>query len=520
MHLMYGSDNINYRIGIYIRLSREDGDDLESESVSNQRSLLMDFLLSNNLTLVDEYVDDGYSGGNFERPSFKRLLKDIRLKKIDCVITKDLSRLGRDYIDTGYYVERFFPENNIRYIAINDDIDTFFETGGSEMMPFRLGINDMYAKDISKKVRSNLLAMKKEGKFCGSVPPYGYKRDSFDKYKLVPDPNTAPIVKKIFELYISGYSTSDIALKLTNKKIPTPIMLKNKESVNNRLEHPEIWKRSTVNNILKNAMYLGDMIQHKVQNINYKTKKRKDVPQDEWCIVRGTHEPLVDKVTFDMAQALRGQHNTYSSDRRNVEYVLSNIVYCKDCNAKMQISYDRKRDRITMNCGNYKKFHKYGICFSHYTNYKILENTVFNSIRSLIGNVSIDNELKRRLKKVFHDPQDEMIMKIKEVKDNIKKLKDKQKKLYDDRFNNIISVDNYMELSRDCEEEKKNNIELYREYQSKFMSLQVENKNTFDDIISSYLKLETPTKELMRKIVDKIYIRGDKSIEIIYKIRN
>ena len=126
MHLMYGSDNINYRIGIYIRLSREDGDDLESESVSNQRSLLMDFLLSNNLTLVDEYVDDGYSGGNFERPSFKRLLKDIRLKKIDCVITKDLSRLGRDYIDTGYYVERFFPENNIRYIAINDDIDTFF----------------------------------------------------------------------------------------------------------------------------------------------------------------------------------------------------------------------------------------------------------------------------------------------------------------------------------------------------------------------------------------------------------
>ena len=262
------------------------------------------------------------------------------------------------------------------------------------------------------------------------------------------------------------------------------------------------------------------MIQHKVQNINYKTKKRKDVPQDEWCIVRGTHEPLVDKVTFDMVQALRGQHNTYSSDRRNVEYVLSNIVYCKDCNAKMQISYDRKRDRITMNCGNYKKFHKYGICFSHYTNYKILENTVFNSIRSLIGNVSIDNELKRRLKKVFHDPQDEMIMKIKEVKDNIKKLKDKQKKLYDDRFNNIISVDNYMELSQDCEEKKKSSMKLYREYQSNLMSLQVENKNTFDDIIASYLKLETPTKELMRKIVDKIYIRGDKSIEIIYKIRN
>lgn len=151
MYSKYNNDNINHKIGLYIRLSREDGDDLESESVSNQRSLLSGYLKANGLVAIEEYVDDGYSGGNFNRPSFQKLIRDIENKKINCVITKDLSRLGRDYIETGRYIERYFPEKNIRYIAINDDIDTFYETSGSDMIPFRLSMNDMYAKDISKK---------------------------------------------------------------------------------------------------------------------------------------------------------------------------------------------------------------------------------------------------------------------------------------------------------------------------------------------------------------------------------
>lgn len=151
MYKNYSYDNINCKIGIYIRLSREDGDDLESESVTNQRNLLMDYIRANNLHIVDEYVDDGFSGCNFDRPSFKRLIEDIQLGRVNTVITKDLSRLGRDHIKTGYYIENYFPENGIRYIAINDDIDTFYETSGSDLMPFRLSMNDMYAKDISKR---------------------------------------------------------------------------------------------------------------------------------------------------------------------------------------------------------------------------------------------------------------------------------------------------------------------------------------------------------------------------------
>ena len=173
MYSRYAIDNTIFKIAIYIRLSREDGDDMESESVTNQRSLLIGYLKAQGLVAVDIYVDDGYTGTNFERPEFKRMLNDIENGKINMVITKDLSRLGRDHIMTGYYVETFFPENDVRYVAVNDDIDTFFETSGSDMMPFRLSMNDMYAKDISKKIKASLRAKQKEGKWVGGRCPFG-----------------------------------------------------------------------------------------------------------------------------------------------------------------------------------------------------------------------------------------------------------------------------------------------------------------------------------------------------------
>ena len=390
MYNRYTIDNTIFKIAIYIRLSREDGDDLESESVTNQRSLLIGYLKAQGLVAVDVYVDDGYTGTNFERPEFKRMLNDIKNKKINMVITKDLSRLGRDHIMTGFYVETFFPENDVRYIAVNDDIDTFFETSGSDMMPFRLSMNDMYAKDISKKVRSNLLQMKKDGKFCGSSAPYGYMRDPNDKHRLVPNPKTAPIVKRIFDLYIAGYGSSRIAEILTSEDLPTPIMYSGTKL--NKYSHPEIWKHTSISNIIKNRAYIGDLIQHKFQKVNYKIKKRKNVPKNEWCIKENAHEPLVDKKTFEIAQSIKDSKNNYNPDRRNVVYVLSDLVYCKDCGARMSISYDKKRDRTTMNCNNYRKFSKYDICFSHYINYTKLENTVYDKLRNMANQYKAPNQ--------------------------------------------------------------------------------------------------------------------------------
>lgn len=520
MYNRYTIDNTIFKIAIYIRLSREDGDDLESESVTNQRSLLIGYLKAQGLVAVDVYVDDGYTGTNFERPEFKRMLNDIKIKKINMVITKDLSRLGRDHIMTGFYVETFFPENDVRYIAVNDDIDTFFETSGSDMMPFRLSMNDMYAKDISKKVRSNLLQMKKDGKFCGSSAPYGYMRDPNDKHRLVPNPKTAPIVKRIFDLYIAGYGSSRIAEILTSEDLPTPIMYSGTKL--NKYSHPEIWKHTSISNIIKNRAYIGDLIQHKFQKVNYKIKKRKNVPKNEWCIKENAHEPLVDKKTFEIAQSIKDSKNNYNPDRRNVVYVLSDLVYCKDCGARMSISYDKKRDRTTMNCNNYRKFSKYDICFSHYINYTKLENTVYDKLRNMANQYIEDKEeFINIIKSEYVDPKQDKLKKIDELNLKIDELKRKQDSLYDDKFNNIINVETYSRLFNTTEEDIKIINNKLEKLKKEISSINEDSSCYVEylDIIKSFLDMKNPTREIMNRLIDKIYVTKDKKLEIHYRIK-
>ena len=515
-------DNSVFKVGIYERLSREDGDDLESESILNQREILYKYVLDNRFTLVEEYVDDGWSGGNFNRPGFQQLIKDIERGKINCVITKDLSRLGRDHIDTGRYVERYFPENNIRYIAINDDIDTFFESSGIDMMPFRLSMNDMYAKDISKKVRSSLLTMKVQGKFCGSRAPYGYMKDANDKHKLVPNPETAHIVQKIFELYTSGCGSSAIAHLLTMEKVPTPITYKMDISKLRKDTHPEIWTEKSVNNILKNKEYTGCLVQHTSQNISYKTQKRRRLPKSEWCVVENTHEPLIDLDTYLLAQTMRNKSDTYKKDRRNVEYTLANLVYCKDCGAKMCINYDKKRDRVIMNCGSYRKYSKYGICFSHFINYDKLEKTIYQKLRELSCQYMNDKEeFERIIKKEFVDPKEVLKDKIEKARKEIDALRRKQDALYDDKFNNIIDAETYKRLYDQTSKNIEKSNETIMLYEQELSSIREECDSYRDSIsiIESYLKIDHPTNEMIHKIIDKIYITKDKTVEIHYKIR-
>lgn len=517
-------DTKNYKVGLYIRLSREDGDDLESESVSNQRSLIVGYLTANGIKPINEYIDDGYTGGNFDRPGFKRLIYDIEKGIINCVVTKDLSRLGRDYIDTGRYVERYFPEHNIRYIAINDDVDTYKETSGSDMMPFKLSMNDMYAKDISKKVRSSLLAMKNAGKFLGSNACYGYMKNPEDNHVLIPNPKTAPIVKKIFDLYISGYSSSEIADILTRDEIPTPIMekCKNQEAIIKMADRPHIWKHITVSNIIKNKVYTGCLIQHTTQSISYKVKKRKVIPKSEWIIKENAHEAIIDLQTFELAQNIKKRYNTYSKDRRNVEYSLANLVYCKDCGAKMSISYDRKRDRITMNCSTYRKFSKYGFCFSHYVSYTKLEKTIFSKIREISLLYLNAEEFEKILKVNYIDPTKEIDNRIIDANLKIKKSETKIDALYDDKFNGLISTEMYERLSKtslaDIETLRKK-VAIYEQEKIELIKSNDDVIN-YKEVITSFLNINNPTQEMMNKLIKKIYITKDKKIEIHYNIRD
>jgi len=515
------NDGNTYKIGMYIRLSREDGDDLESESIGNQRSLITGYLLANGVTPTSEYVDDGYSGGNFNRPGFKKLLMDIEAKKINMVITKDLSRLGRDYIDTGNYIERIFPEKNIRYIAINDDIDTFRETSGSDMIPFRLSMNDMYAKDISKKVRSSLLTMKNDGKYCGSVPPYGYLRNPEDKYKLIIDPETAPVVKEIFNLYINGYGTNTIAHILTTAKVKTPVLREGMVGRSYKFDHPEIWKYSAVNNILKNRMYTGCLIQHTTTNINYKTKKRKAVPESEWIITPNAHEAIIDEKTFELAQSIKNTHNIYDENRRNVEYILSGLIYCKDCGSKMTIAYDKKRDRTTLNCNRYTKFTRYNFCFSHYMNYDKVEKTVLHALRELCLLYTNPKTFEKLFAKQ-ESPIKAVEEKILYTQNKIKRLEEKMTKIYDDKFEGIITDAMYSKLMESSEEELKeltNKIEEYKKEKNEILNID-SLRTDYKQIVEEFLSMKNPTKEMMNRIIKKIYVTKDKKLEIHYNIRD
>lgn len=245
-----------FKVGMYIRLSREDGDKQESESIGNQRQIIKRYIDEHNLTLVDEYVDDGVSGTTFDRKNFNRLINDIENNKINMVITKDLSRLGRDYIKTGYYIENYFPENKIRYVSILDGIDTYNETVNNDITPFKAILNDMYAKDISKKIRSVYKEKQKQGEFLGAVAAYGYKKDPANTHKLIIDDKVADIVRKIFDMYVNGTGAKSIVKYLNDKKYLSPsgyrktgvVMDENKTNYN--------WNGTTVGDMLKNEVYL------------------------------------------------------------------------------------------------------------------------------------------------------------------------------------------------------------------------------------------------------------------------
>ncbi|MBQ7136927.1 MAG: recombinase family protein [Bacilli bacterium] len=352
--------NNDYNVGVYIRLSKEDSDkslNRESESIKNQRKLIYNYLKENKLNLYKEYVDDGYTGTNFDRPGFNSLIKDIQDGKINMIITKDLSRLGRDYIKTGYYVEEYFPMKKVRYVSLLDGVDTYKNTNNNDIAPFKALFNDMVSKDTSKKIKSILKTKKERGLFLGSRAPYGYKKDPLNKNKLIIDEKTSKIVKKIFKLSLDGKSNQAIAEHLNKQGVSSP---SNSE-----------WSSSSVYNILNNKEYTGCLVSNVWTSISYKNKTRIKRSQSEWIIIHNTHEKIIDKKIFDLIKKKKNQKRKKTFKMKE-NLLLDGKIYCEDCGSKMGISYLKNRGYYVLNCNKYKKNAKK--CFSHYIKYKDLEN--------------------------------------------------------------------------------------------------------------------------------------------------
>ena len=516
---------IKFNAGIYIRLSQEDKDkkyESDSESVINQKELLRSYVKNNNFNLCGEYVDDGYSGTNFDRPGFQKMLEDIKQKKINCVVVKDLSRFGRDHVMTGYYIETFFPENNIRFISILESYDSFKNQASNDSSTFIIACNDYYSKQNSIKIRNVLNEKRKNGKFVGSLPCFGYMRDPLDKGHLIPNPETAPIVKKIFQWRVEGIGSTEIATRLNDMKVPTPAGYK-KTNYSSRLIDRDSWNISTVKKILSNRIYTGDMVQHTQTKVNYKSKKKITLDESLWVIVEDTHEPLVDKETFKYINSL-GKRKTrnYSLKTERPKRILEGKIFCKECGNRLSVYYRKKINYWSVNCNRYSRNPMRGRCSSHFFPYNSLEEQILeqfnNSVSKFIKELDI-RELNKEVQKTVHKGKENVYRKINDLLKEKEQIMNKLSNLYSDRYNNIISTELYKELSIDSETKLKRINNIIKE--EKLKKQNIKNKaNILPDYtkkIKELLDLKKPKKELINTLIDKIVIDENKNITIVFK---
>lgn len=337
-------EDFDYRIyyaALYMRFSGDDSQSNESSSIQTQKMILDAYCKDNGYRIFDRYIDDGYTGSNFDRPEFQRMLKDISAGKINLVITKDLSRLGRDYILSGYYIENFV-DNNIRYIAINDCIDTL--TQDTDMMPFKNVFNNIYSRDTSRKVKAAKRQRALNGLFINARAPYGYKPDSANKNKLIIDDEPAEIVRLIFKLFLEGKNRYEIAGVLTRMQIIVPSAYKTLQGMKGftprrkgkKASCDYKWSYNTIGSILNNRMYAGDMVNHKSEVINYKTKKLAIIPKENFIIVENTHEAIVDRDDFIKVQELIKEKH---SPRKESNNIFRGKLFCAGCGSSMTMGF-------------------------------------------------------------------------------------------------------------------------------------------------------------------------------------
>lgn len=516
---------MDFNVGIYIRLSQEDKDkkyESDSESVINQKELLRSYVKNNNFNLCGEYVDDGYSGTNFDRPGFQKMLEDIKQKKINCVVVKDLSRFGRDHVMTGYYIETFFPENNIRFISILESYDSFKNQASNDSSTFIIACNDYYSKQNSIKIRNVLNDKRKNGKFIGSQPCYGYMRDPLDKGHLIPNPETAPIVKKLFQWRAEGIGPTEIATRLNDMNVPTPAGYK-KTNYSSRLIDRNSWNISTVKKLLSNRIYTGDMVQHTQTKVNYKSKKKITLDESLWVIVEDTHEPLVDKETFKYVNSL-GKRKTrnYNLKTERPKRIFEGKIFCKECGNRLSVYYRKKLDYWSINCNRYSRDPKRGRCSSHFYPYDYLEKQILeqfnNSVSKFIKELDVE-ELNKEVQKNVHKETEDIDKKLNDLSKEKGKIMNKLSTLYSDRCNNIISTELYKELSTESETKLKKINNIIED--EKVKKQDIKNKaNILPDYtkkIKELLDLKNPKKELINTLIDKIVIDENRNINIKFK---
>lgn len=525
---------------LYERLSRDDELTGESNSIVNQKSMLENYAAQNGFSNIQHYTDDGYSGGNFERPSWKQLIADIESGKIGCVIAKDMSRIGREYLQTGFYTEVLFRQHNVRFIAISNGIDSNVESS-NEFAPFLNIMNEWYLRDCSRKQKAAHKARSDAGKHTGSSAIYGYMKDPADKHHWIIDEEAAAVVKRIFNMTVEGKGPFEIAKTLKAERIERPSIYLarrgcgNYQSVANE-EEPYFWRIGTITRILAKPEYIGHTVNFRTHKPHYKDKKIILRPPEEWVIIENTHEPIIDKETWELVQKLRKTPRRAPKQEGVEANPLTGLVYCADCEAKMYNHHNKSGaihankeidpetglypydyyDCSTYNLTRYKSHRK---CFGHYINTFALRDVILAAIK-FTSKYAIENR-DEFIAKVRKTSQIQQIEKAKELKRQLDKNKKRYselnsiiKKLYERLASGKISEKRFDTLSEEYEAEQAELEKVVADMQAQVDNFEedTDRANQFLELAEKYTNFDKLTTPMINEFIDKIYVHApDKS---------
>ena len=515
---------------LYCRLSLEDGKDNESMSISNQKLLLKDFAEKNGMFNCEFYVDDGFTGRNFNRPAFQRMINDIEAGRISCVITKDLSRLGRNYIESGSYMEVFFPKHNVRYIAITDNYDSLNKQE-MDIAPFKNILNDMYSRDISKKVLAGRMTRSRQGKFCGGQPPLGLMRDPDDNGHLIIDPETAPIIRRIFDLALDGFGNMKICKVLMEERIPITRMQTGTDCDVNYYA----WSGSRISTILRNPFYKGAHVVCKTHQKGIRSNTYNIIPREQREVIEDCHEAIIPKVEWEKVQQLIDRRPPIMKGNSCPYYnIFHGIVYCATCGRSMQVRYEKvgrtNKDRRTGKerepidkayyiCQTYNRLGK-NACTSHKIEARDLYNLVLSDIQEVAAMALKDKEafygkLSRRMEKQYLADTDSLKKEYENLAQRNQEIDDTFISLYADKAKGILTEKRFLKLTDAMEKEQENNQNRMQE----IAILISEEEHSEGDMqmfmgeIQRYAAIMELDETVLNRLINRILIGESKKVD-------
>ena len=501
---------------LYCRLSRDDGTESESNSIGNQKKLLSQKAKEMGLTDTKYYVDDGYTGTNFNRPGFQQLIDDIEIGLVSAVMVKDLSRLGRDYVSVGNYTDSYFPEHNIRFIAVNDAIDS--DEGESEIAPFKNILNEMYARDISKKIRSSHRLRGSMGEPL-SQPPYGYMKSLENKKKWIIDPEAATVVKSIFKMCLGGKGNETIARELQENKVLIPMAYWRSKGLNRggkkTQTNPYKWCKTTVQKILSQQEYCGDIINFKTYSKSFKNKRRIENSKENWAVFKDVNEPIIDRETFETVQKFISKTKRRAPKKENGERSIFNgLIYCGDCHSKMRYHTSTSNKEIHyFTCSDNKVDYRGKCPGRHYVRADALEEVIKLELRRLVEMLKIDESYFAQLLLRKNDEEREKDKKFleSELQKAIARsgtVSQLYEKLYEDNVIGKVSDEWFVELSHKYEKERMDLKAKIADTRHKIEELK-NNNSEYEKFISAirrFMQMDNLTSPLLRELIDHIDI--------------